>query len=64
MAKRMGGAGKRGPRNGSNPARVAAMQERLRSGAYGTHKQAGEVRSAREKQALEDQDDSYDSDGN
>lgn len=60
MARKLG-ASKRGTRQGSNPARVAAMQQRLRSGSYGSHKQPGDVRSEREREALADQDyDDYD----
>lgn len=55
MAKRS----KRGPRQGSNPARVAAMQDRLRSGAYGTHKQSTD-RPRREVER--DEIDSYEDD--
>lgn len=51
------GTKKRGPRQGSNPARVTAMQERLRSGAYGSHKQPTDrPRIELEREALEDQD--------
>lgn len=51
------GSNKRGPRQGSNPARVAAMQARLRSGAYGSHKQPTDrPRTELEREAIEDQD--------
>lgn len=56
MAKGMG-SNKKGPRQGSNPARIAAMQQRLRSGAYGSHKQPTDrPRAEVEREAIEDYD--------
>jgi hypothetical protein len=55
MAKKLG-ASKRGIRQGSNPARVAAMQARLKSSAYGSHQQPEDrPRAAREREALEEE---------
>lgn len=49
--------GKRRNAQGANPTRVAAAQARLRSGAYGTHKQPTDrPRAEQERQALLDED--------
>jgi hypothetical protein len=53
VAKRLGSS-KNGVRQGSNPARVAAMQQRLRSGAYGSHKQESDrPRGEQERDAID-----------
>lgn len=55
------GANRRGTRQGSNPARVAAVQNRLRSGGYGAHKQATDrTRAEIEREAVEEYQDDLD----
>lgn len=47
-------------RQGANPARVAAVQQRLRSGAYGTHKQESDrPRGELNREAINQYDDEY-----